>query len=213
MPIPCNNGISIPTLETDPCNGERIGAGCVVDSGIYSELSLSANATQQEINQAMYLAYLNLKATTDNIDATVSGLDGLETKIEAGDNVEITGTGTIVNPYIVSSTATVNPLPYKIYAAIINQSGTSAPTATILENTIGDIVWTYTAQGSYQGTLSNAFVLNKTSVMVASTTINGVNTTGNRNTSSTVNLYSTDNLSVGYNGGFYSTAIEIKVYN
>lgn len=212
MSTPCNNYVT-PIFEEDLCQGEVKSAACVKDSTAYPELSLPSNSSQQQINQAQYLAALNIKATIENIDATVSGLDGLETKIEAGDNVEITGTGTTVNPYIVSSTATVNPLPYKIYAAIINQSGTSAPTATILENTIGDIVWTYTAQGSYQGTLSNAFVLNKTSVMVASTTINGVNTTGNRNTSSTVNLYSTDNLSVGYNGGFYSTAIEIKVYN
>lgn len=212
MSTPCNNYVT-PIFEEDLCQGEVKSAACVKDSTAYPELSLPSNSSQQQINQAQYLAALNIKATIENIDATVSGLDGSETKIEAGDNVEITGTGTTVNPYIVSSTATVNPLPYKIYAAIINQSGTSAPTATILENTIGDIVWTYTAQGSYQGTLSNAFVLNKTSVMVASTTINGVNTTGNRNTSSTVNLYSTDNLSVGYNGGFYSTAIEIKVYN
>ena len=212
MPTPCNN-FTVPIFEADPCLGEVKSAAWVKDSSIYSELSLPANSSQQEINQAQYLAALNIKATIENIDATVSGLDDTKKKIEAGDNVEITGSGTTLNPYIVSSTATVNPLPYKIYAAIINQSGTSAPTATILENTIGDIVWTYTAQGSYQGTLSNAFVLNKTSVMVASTTINGVNTTGNRNTSSTVNLYSTDNLSVGYNGGFYSTAIEIKVYN
>lgn len=212
MSTPCNNYV-VPLFESDPCNGTHTDASCVLDSSAYTELGLSEDSSQQEINQAQYLAALNIKATIENIDATVSGLDGSETKIEAGDNVVVTGTGTTVNPYIVSSTATVNPLPYKIYAAIINQSGTSAPTATILENTIGDIVWTYTAQGSYQGTLSNAFVLNKTSVMVASTTINGVNTTGNRNTSSTVNLYSTDNLSVGYNGGFYSTAIEIKVYN
>ncbi len=212
MSTPCNNYVT-PIFEEDLCQGEVKSAACVKDSTAYPELSLPSNSSQQQINQAQYLAALNIKATIENIDVKVSGLDGSETKIEAGDNIEITGTGTTVNPYIVSSTATVNPLPYKIYAAIINQSGTSAPTATILENTIGDIVWTYTAQGSYQGTLSNAFVLNKTSVMVASTTINGVNTTGNRNTSSTVNLYSTDNLSVGYNGGFYSTAIEIKVYN
>ena len=67
----CNNGINIPTLETDPCNGERVSAGCVVDSGIYSELSLPANSTQQQINQALYLAFLNLKATTENLQTQI----------------------------------------------------------------------------------------------------------------------------------------------
>ena len=67
----CNNGISIPILETDLCNGERVSAGCVVDNGIYSELALSENSTQQEINQALYLAFLNLKATTDDLQARI----------------------------------------------------------------------------------------------------------------------------------------------
>ena len=108
MSTPCNNGISIPILETDLCQGSRINATCVIYESLYSELSLSANATQQEINQAIYLAYLNLKATTDNIDATVSGLDGSETKIEAGDNVEITGSGTTVNPYTIGLDFDIN---------------------------------------------------------------------------------------------------------
>lgn len=100
MSIPCQTYIQVVQSE-DPCNGERIGAGCVVDSSIYSELSLSANATQQEINQAIYLAYLNLKAITDEIDATVSALDGSETKVEADTNVVVTGTGTVLDPYTI----------------------------------------------------------------------------------------------------------------
>lgn len=47
--------------------------------------------------------------------------------------------------------------PYKVYSAKFTQSGTSAPTVTVLENTIGDIVWTRTAVGKYIGTLANAF--------------------------------------------------------
>jgi len=73
--IPCNNGISIPTLETDPCNGERISTGCIIDDSLYSELSLEADSTQQEINQAMYLAFLNLKATTEDLQDQVSALE------------------------------------------------------------------------------------------------------------------------------------------
>ena len=61
----CNQGIVIPTLSTDPCGGERIKAECVVDSNLYSDLGLSANATQQQINQALYLAFKNLKQIVD----------------------------------------------------------------------------------------------------------------------------------------------------
>lgn len=48
---------------------------------------------------------------------------------------------------------------YKVYAAKFTQSGTSAPTVTILENTIGEIVWTRNndEDGNYYGTLNGAF--------------------------------------------------------
>ena len=50
------------------------------------------------------------------------------------------------------------PAPaYKVYTAILNQSGTNAPVATVLENTIGSMVWSYGlfAPGAYEvvGTL------------------------------------------------------------
>lgn len=57
---------------------------------------------------------------------------------------------------------TVRALP-KIYTAIINQSGTSDPTVTVLENTLGGtVVWARTAVGTYTGTLSGAFTSAKT---------------------------------------------------
>ena len=74
MPIPCNNYV-VPIFEADPCLGETKPASCVLDPTIYSELSLSANSTQQEINQAMYLAFLNLKATTEDLETRVATLE------------------------------------------------------------------------------------------------------------------------------------------
>ena len=41
--------------------------------------------------------------------------------------------------------------------ALISQTGTAAPTVTILENTLGDIVWTRDGLGDYIGTLTGAF--------------------------------------------------------
>ena len=46
---------------------------------------------------------------------------------------------------------------YQKYVALISQSGTADPTLSILENTIGNIVWTRTAIGNYFGTLIGAF--------------------------------------------------------
>ncbi len=55
-----------------------------------------------------------------------------------------------------------NP-PYKVYTALVSQSGTNAPVAKILQNTfIGEIVWTYIGVGTYHGTLTGAFTSEKT---------------------------------------------------
>lgn len=55
----------------------------------------------------------------------------------------------------------------KVYTALLNQSGASAPTATVLgTNTIGTIVWTRNSTGNYTGTLSAAFTANKTWLIV-----------------------------------------------
>lgn len=56
--------------------------------------------------------------------------------------------------------------PYKVYAALLTQSGTNAPVITVLENTIGDIVWSYLGVGSYRASLLNAFDKNKTQVFI-----------------------------------------------
>lgn len=51
---------------------------------------------------------------------------------------------------------------YKVYSALLAQSGEDAPTATVLENTLGgDIIWERITDGEYSGTLTDAFTLNK----------------------------------------------------
>src|SRR5262245_16029301 len=46
----------------------------------------------------------------------------------------------------------------KKYIALLSQSGGAAPTATVLENSLGgNVVWTRTGQGKYLGTLAGAF--------------------------------------------------------
>lgn len=45
-----------------------------------------------------------------------------------------------------------NALPYKVYSAILVQSGTDDPIATVLENTLGtSVTWTRENTGYYQG--------------------------------------------------------------
>ena len=65
--------------------------------------------------------------------------------------------------YIVNNlsgqTITNEPIlrPYKVYTTLLSQVDMDAPTAIVLENTIGNIVWTRDAAGEYYGTLAGAF--------------------------------------------------------
>ena len=52
---------------------------------------------------------------------------------------------------------------YKSYVALITQTGTNAPVATVLENTLGGtVVWSRDMAGAYIATLTGAFPANKT---------------------------------------------------
>ena len=52
---------------------------------------------------------------------------------------------------------------YLVYTALLTQTGTDAPVATVLENTLGGtVVWSRDASGIYVATLSGAFTANKT---------------------------------------------------
>jgi hypothetical protein len=58
----------------------------------------------------------------------------------------------------------------KIYMALLTQSGTDAPVATVLMNTLGGtVVWTYNGNGSYIATLSGAFPASKTWLIINNT--------------------------------------------
>ncbi len=59
--------------------------------------------------------------------------------------------------------------PYKVYSALLTQSGTDAPVATVLENTLGDIVWTRINAGQYECTLTDAFIEDKTGILTTAT--------------------------------------------
>lgn len=50
---------------------------------------------------------------------------------------------------------------YKVYTALLTQEDANDPSANVLKNTIGDIVWTRVGDGEYIGTLSGAFPIDK----------------------------------------------------
>ena len=58
----------------------------------------------------------------------------------------------------------------KEYVALLTQTGTNAPVATVLKNTLGGIpIWTYSGVGDYVCTLTGVFTTGKTAISCQST--------------------------------------------
>jgi hypothetical protein len=102
---------------------------------------------------------------------------------------------------------------YKVYTAMLTQVGISAPTAdVILQNTIGNIVWTYAGVGQYIGTLAGAFTVGKTFMLTGNRQPGAIITTTTAFDPDTVYV-NTFNASTPANGKLLLTPIEIRVYN
>jgi hypothetical protein len=98
--------------------------------------------------------------------------------------------------------------PYKVYTAILTQTGENAPVATVLENTIGDISFTYESAGSYTINSNSLFTVNKTWVqnIILNVALDVV----------TFNLVNRDNIGIvcsSGDDGLLNTPIEIRIYN
>ena len=104
--------------------------------------------------------------------------------------------------------------PYKVYSALITQSGTAAPTVTVLENAIGAIVWTRTSTGEYAGTLAGAFTASKTFVSLtlnyAGTSVTGYSVSPNNNY---VSIQTLNSANTAVDSKLVSASLEIRVYN
>ncbi|SFD94146.1 hypothetical protein [Flavobacterium phragmitis] len=126
-----------------------------------------------------------------------------------------TGTVTAANPTLPNHLTTksyvdANARPYKVYTALVTQSGTAAPVATVLENTLGGtVVWSRSGTGIYTATYSG-MVLDKT-VSFAQTTITGfINI---QSGSGFVTLYTNDPTNTPGDGRLIKTSVEIRVYS
>lgn len=105
--------------------------------------------------------------------------------------------------------------PYKVYTALLSQTGTSAPTATVLENTLGGtVVWTYDIVGVYKATLSGAFTASKTAVFCTRqfTGSSGITMNGSRNDANSVEVRVALS-SANVDGELSGATVEIRVYN
>lgn len=119
---------------------------------------------------------------------------------------------------VVSDVTNITP-SYKIYRALLTQVGTAAPTAVVLENTVGTIVWTRVANGSYRGTLAGAFLADKVfspgSVLNTTVDSSRLVLSIDRETNNSVLLtgYDVSNASSNLDGLLKTASIEILTFN
>ena len=93
---------------------------------------------------------------------------------------------------------------------------TGAPVVTVLENTIGNIWFTYISQGKYAVKSLNLFVTNKTYSTLQANLLDsnyGAFYTINRSSESNINIYTDGPYSGEINNLLNNTPIEIRVYN
>jgi hypothetical protein len=102
---------------------------------------------------------------------------------------------------------------YKIYTALLTQSGTNAPVATVLENTLGaTITWSYVGVGQYYATASSTvFTAGKTTGILSNSSSTGINAFVNIST--TVFNTVTTSSGVAANNELVKNMVEIRVYN
>lgn len=134
---------------------------------------------------------------------------------------EIKATGTVTASPATVSTELVTKgqldaaiSPSLIYKALLTQSGTSAPTATVLENTLGGTVtFGYISTGVYTVNCTSCFASNKTFVLMNSG-VNGAYVNGiNLSTTSQFFINTTSNTTgSAADSGNNATAFEIRVY-
>ena len=115
----------------------------------------------------------------------------------------------------IALTTDIPTAAYTKYVCNLSQTGTANPTVQVLENTIGNIVWTRNGVGDYIGTLTGAF---PTIAKVWFSKPNTQSWVGNygaflsRINANSVQLLTTDSDQITPIDGAYSTSFEIRVY-
>ena len=134
--------------------------------------------------------------------------------IIVGDGQTLSESGMVINNLTV--TGTINGdvvVPYKKYVATISQTGTSDPTVTVLENTIGDIVWTRGGVGVYSADLLGAFpTQDKVYLSINNTLASLFITEFKWGTLDNVTITTYDIASASIDGAMSFNTIEIRVY-
>ena len=147
------------TAKSTPIDADLIPLVDSSDSNLLKKLSwANLKATLKTYFDGLYYTFIGSEDDTSSaVISAPAGKTGF---------FSFTGGGTGVGSEFYVNTAyntTVPATGYYEYIAILSQSGTSAPVATVIKNTFDDLpVWSRVTNGTYLATLGGAFILNKT---------------------------------------------------
>ena len=110
-----------------------------------------------------------------DVSDTSESPQGTSKQIELGNLGLSSIESTTLDVSIADGVATVN-VPYKVYSAILTQTETNAPVATVLENTLGvTMTWSRVSEGNYKVTASSGIFLEaKTWTIINNINIAGI---------------------------------------
>lgn len=197
-----------------------------VKGGISSTLATNGYAGYFEKTGGFGSA-LTLKTTSGSSTSLLRFLNSSGSVIS---DVSVNSTGLAFSSTLIASPAVLSTelvtkgqldlvsIPYKIWVGVFQNNGTSAPTVTVNENTLGGtVVWTRSATGTYVGTLSGAFNITAGKTILgfgggAGTTANGFFSSFGATSANTVEFrtYISGAVSDTVLNGY--TWVEIRVY-
>lgn len=197
----------------------------IIDNKALKIIGVDSQGDSQEvsfgINSEGNIEWSVTDINTDKVTLNFNVNDGLNFNKKAN----FLGTvkafpATLSNEVVVKSQLdAVVARPYKVYTAILTQTNTNNPTATVLENTLGGtITWVRYLDGRYRADLSYAgYILNKT---IGFATPSGISLAASNQTikvfagsnASELIVYTIEN-GVLTDGILHKVPIEIRVYN
>ncbi|MEN2402300.1 hypothetical protein GKZ90_0021100 [Flavobacterium sp. MC2016-06] len=191
-------------------NGATTGTALRVDagSGRGVAVTLDASGTGVNINSTVIATGKPLAIQRNSVDVLTVGVSGDTTA------KSFIKSGATANDILMGDGSTkTDTRPYKSYVAILTQTGTAIPVASVLENSLGGtVVWSRSSAGSFTATLTGAFTLSKTYATFQFQTFSGGldYTSGILTSLNTVNLTTLANGTLTDNANGY---IEVRVYN
>ena len=139
-------------------------------------------------------------------------IDDIDSKLERI-NSETIAIITMDDLISLSSGTGRDSRPYKVYTALLSQSGTNAPVATVLENTLGDIVWSRDREGEFYADITgNLFTSNKTFTTVTNIELSTLQFISIQSENQ-IYIEQVDSETLAYIDNMYKIPVEIRVYN